>query len=510
VGRSWMIAEYRREAYVLVSERVEGRVPPMAIVAIALPAPERCERALSCDSEAPGEMALNIASVGCEWLQDDRIDDIEFQSSATLLGRDVVLLDIVGKDLTLASEEYRGAPSLNSSDSARLEADSARRKTELSMLLDRGSTLVVFVPAPHHWFVDTGERTYSGTGRSRTTTNIVAPRQLAALFPFPLQTEKAESNALELVGGDPFAAFWRRIEGRMSCGAFMKSPLGTTTLRIRNTDCAVASIANVRAGAVIALPRDLEEELEDSVFVDALIELVRAVRNDGGDFSQPEWATSFIIGAEGALSTGVDEAQRRVEDALLQADAARGSLQLLQRRKLLITGSGKALEAVVHDALEALGFVVAEGAPGRTDRIATHPQFGPAVIEVKGKSKSAAEKDSAQLEKWVAAYLEEHDAKAKPILVVNAWRELRLDERSEPAFPDQMLRYAQAREHCLVTGAQLLCAWLEVEQAPERAADVVADLLAASGRWPRYEDWRSWITVAAPAILEANATTDSN
>jgi hypothetical protein len=375
-------------------------------------------------------MALNIASVGCDWLDDDRIDDIEFGSSDTLLGRDVVLLDLVGRDLTWRGAEYRGAPSLDASDSARLESDIKRRKGELSMLLDGGATVILFVPAPHHWYVDTGERSYSGKGRGQVATIHVEPRELGCLFPFPVQTEKASSGDFDLVGGDPFAAFWRKIEGRMSCTAFMRSPPGTTTLRIRNTECAVASIAKVRSGVVISLPQDLDEELDGSVFVDALIDLVRAVRNDGGDFSQPEWAASFIIGSEGALNSAVNDAQRRVEEALLQADAAKGSLQLLQRRKLLITGGGKALEVVVHEALEALGFVVEEGAPGRTDRIAAHPHFGPAVIEVKGKSKSAAEKDSAQLEKWVAGYLEKHDARAKPILVVNAWREVRFDERS--------------------------------------------------------------------------------
>ena len=112
-------------------------------------------------------MALSIASVGCDWLDDDRIDDIEFGSSDTLLGRDVVLLDLVGRDLTWRGAEYRGAPSLDSSDSARLESDITRRKGELSMLLDGGATLILFVPAPHHWYVDTGVRSYSGVNDRR-------------------------------------------------------------------------------------------------------------------------------------------------------------------------------------------------------------------------------------------------------------------------------------------------------------------------------------------------------
>jgi hypothetical protein len=122
-----------------------------------------------------------------------------------------------------------------------------------------------------------------------------------------------------------------------------------------------------------------------------------------------------------------------------------------------VAGTGKALEARVHDALSELGCTVEEAEPNRTDRV---PRWGDkvGVIEVKGVTKSASERDATQLEKWVSEYTLEHDAAPKGILAVNAWRDLPLHERKRPAFPHQMLKYSTDRGHYLLETSQLLAA----------------------------------------------------
>jgi hypothetical protein len=110
--------------------------------------------------------------------------------------------------------------------------------------------------------------------------------------------------------------------------------------------------------------------------------------------------------------------------------------------------------------------VVDDGPPGRTDFIVRCGDRV-AVIEANEFGGSAGERNSAQLEKWVAEYFDAHDVHPKPILVVNAHRaEQDLGKRREP-FPNQMLDYATRRGHCLLTGMQLLGAVLDVEARPE-------------------------------------------
>jgi hypothetical protein len=141
--------------------------------------------------------------------------------------------------------------------------------------------------------------------------------------------------------------------------------------------------------------------------------------------------------------------------------------------------------------------------------VLTHPKLGAAVVEFKGKAKSAAESDSAQLEKWVTEYHLENGVHPKGILVVNAWRDKPLPDRSQAAFPNQMLGYAEARGHCLVTGMQLLGAWLDVEKRSGRAIQIARALFKCSGRFGGYGDWAEFIetreTHEVPeAVAESN------
>lgn len=443
---------------------------------------------------------------------DPRLADIFFRAPQTLLDRDVVLFHPENVQARYASTRpFQGERQIDESDSPRIQADFARRRRELKALLERGGTLVVFLPAPAAWYVDTGERTYSGTGRGRQTTRVVASMELYAVFPFPLRAHPAQSSDLEVVGGEPFASFWRSIDGMMRAAAYLDEPIGTPTLQIRGSNAIVGSIAKMASGTLILLPQDIlyedvdaavewsddedqtEPYPEDVRFLDALFELVREVRVGEGEFSQPDWSRSFILETESAELEKVKKAEAKAEKAIADADKANERLALIQRRKTLFTGTGKAFETVVAEAFTALGFQVEEGLPGRADRIIRHPDLGPAVLEAKGKAKSAAEKDSAQLEKWASEYQLEHEEAAKPILVVNAFRDLPLLKRTQDAFPDQMLPYAEARGHCLVTGIQLLGAWLDAEREPSRAKEIATGVFKCVGRLGEFSDWRSFV-----------------
>jgi hypothetical protein len=175
-----------------------------------------------------------------------------------------------------------------------------------------------------------------------------------------------------------------------------------------------------------------------------------------------------------------------------QLDAAERAFALVQQRKTLFTGTGPALEMLVENALAKLGFAVDEGRPGRSDRIALRGDRV-AVLEIKGLVKSAGEKDAAQLEKWVSEYLLEHGKAPKGILVVNGWRTVPLRERTEPVFPEQMLPFSKARDHCLMTGLQLLGAWLDVEENPDKADEIAESILSCIGLYGKYADWTKFV-----------------
>ena len=114
-------------------------------------------------------------------------------------------------------------------------------------------------------------------------------------------------------------------------------------------------------------------------------------------------------------------------------------------------------------------------------------------MEIKGLTGSAAEKNAAQLEKWASDFIDKNEKSAKPLLVVNAFRELPLEQRTEVAFPNQMLSYSKSRNHCLITTTQLLCLFIEITENPDCKDERINELLTTVGVYNRYSDYTNFI-----------------
>ena len=113
----------------------------------------------------------------------------------------------------------------------------------------------------------------------------------------------------------------------------------------------------------------------------------------------------------------------------------------------------------------------------------------------KGVGGSAAEKHANQLEKWASEYYDQHELRPKGILVVNAFRTRGLTRRPE-AFPSQMLPYAEARGHLLVTTLQVLGVRLAVDAGDVDADSVMQSLFETVGPWPRFRDHAKFLSTA--------------
>ena len=118
----------------------------------------------------------------------------------------------------------------------------------------------------------------------------------------------------------------------------------------------------------------------------------------------------------------------------------------------------------------------------------------PITFNYSEKMIDAAEKDSAQLEKWHSRFYEDEGVEPKSILVVNAFRTLPLDKRTEPVFPDQMLKYATRKEQCLISGVQLLCLVVSATTAAQKK-DAATSLLGTIGIYAKFRatEWKQVI-----------------
>jgi hypothetical protein len=441
-----------------------------------------------------------IVSIG-DTFTTDVIETIGYRDSQSLLDYEAViwdpnsLLDEYFADYD--NSQYMGAKLLRDSDSAKIYEDLVRRKSEIIEMLKLGRSIVIFTPSPTRFYVATGEKKVAG----RTVTRIVTERNVLEAIPVDgLSTVAAEGSMIGLVAREPYKKFWAAMKDYLRYEAYFEKPVGESLMFIKGTTKPVGAWLPAFNGNILFLPCFVMPEslaykelrkVEDSC-ISSLLTLIEDLKASSGDFLLPPWSAQYYLPGEKAQDKVIKAVEGQISELIQRRDKKKDETARLQNYKLLFTGTGKALEVVVAGVLRELGFEVQEPPPGRDDLIIKYADKV-AVVEVKGKTKSAAEKDGAQLEKWVSAYYEKHGVIPKGILIVNAFNETPLHQRTELAFPDQMLGYSKGRNHCLITGIQLLGLYLACKNDPESRQRLIDSLFSTAGVFDDFQMWTSFI-----------------
>lgn len=417
---------------------------------------------------------------------------------------------------TQYEDSYQGLPSLSDNSSVRLRADISRRKKEFAEFVNSGRTLVIITRPPQQCYAATGSVEHSGTGRNRATIRHVDKVDLLNALPVKTtQFLKARGTRIEVDGDGPLSSLLRTYRKDLCYEATMVDPPGSSLGHVVGTDRIVASVQRAKSGGhLVFLPtvnllRDDDDELDEDADEEASLyrdnawefqrDLIETLRQlDGStEISRPAWASAYSTSEQRRLSDETSKQQKRVETAREKLAKLQKDAQSAEARDQLYLGTGRALEVQVKGVLEALGGEVTEPDPGRDDWKVVFPE-AKAVVEVKGVGKSAAEKHAAQLEKWVATELEASGSAPKGLLVVNTWKDISLEERTEPDFPAQMLPYSAGRDHCLMTGLQLFTILSEIEKDSSKAEFWRKKILKTAGVLEGAPDWRDVIQISKP------------
>ncbi|MGA3541842.1 hypothetical protein ACK8GE_21420 [Micromonosporaceae bacterium DT194] len=449
------------------------------------------------------------------WIPLESVDYETFTEDLSIFEYDAVIWDPVNTYDSIANARYRhyfnGYPKLGEAESVKFFGDLTRRKKEFKEFLEMGRTLVVLASAPLYLQVDTGERRHSGTGKNRHTTYVYRAVDMLSAVPAEVKSQTGRGSAIEPKRED-FAACLRGHREFWQYRAILEEFPGKPLAVVAGTNKPVGSIATYTGGGVFVQLPDLvnsdssstdddgDDELEDGAddstgsrnepdaqeeaAYASLIAWVTTLRAASTQ-DLPEWAEKLYFPEDVELEGKLSDIEKQLQELRSTAAELRAEKAKNDRWKDLITATGDPLEDRAVEAFEILGFETLERIPGRTDiRIKTGDDL--AVVEVKGVTKSASEAHAAQLEKWVSDALIEHKQKHKGILLVNAWRKVPIKERDAASFPDQMRPYCVSREHCLLTGMQLLSLVRAVQAGKMDPADARRLLLTTSGPLP---DW---------------------
>jgi len=299
---------------------------------------------------------------------------------------------------------------------------------------------------------------------------------------------KASGQNIEFRGDSIFAKSWETIKGVCQYNAYFKTPLGSPFLFIKDTNYSVASWIKYNEGYIFFIPGTVDDsDTHFHNFVAAAKSLTDGITVLSGGTSMPEWANNYISPEEAALRGQLIE----LNDELRRVTNAIGDLEIkiqeAGKYKILLYGTGVGLEEQVTFALEEIGFTVQRGINNRNDLLLKYGEKT-GVVEVKGVSKSAAEKHAAQLEKWVSEYFAETGILPKGFLIINTFNQVDPRQRTEASFPNQMIKYSTSRNHCLLTTVQIFNILLYIRIHPEEKEKIINSLFENVGEYNMFKN----------------------
>lgn len=430
---------------------------------------------------------LRTLLVDCN-LASDHDDFCRYRDETSFLDYDLVIWNpakiFTSYDYYRNQPLYEGYRHITSIESRDLLNDKRRRGTEIENLMQFERCVVIFIPAPEIASVYT------------TGNNLPKSVEISSLIPVKyFNNSKASGNNFEFKGGAPLRKFWTPISHLFQYKNYFSDLKEEDFLFIKGTTTSVGRILQSGEGHVVCLPtlRPNLSSDEQALVIWSIKQLAIELRGNQNDFILPDWGKALSVPNEDEQLARLMELSEKAQQLEQEIRKQQERLVELESLKALFCGDGDVLEKQAQRVFVELGFDVASGAKGRDDVIL---KFGEdvAVVEVKGLGKSAAEKNAAQLEKWVVGYYDENQIDPKGILLINAFKDTPLNERNSAAFPHQMLRFCERREHCLMTGLQLLGMYLDIKAYPEKKQELVRSLLETVGVYQGYSDWTLFLT----------------
>lgn len=419
-----------------------------------------------------------IFTIGFD-LPGDDFEFISFDSDQSLLDADIVLYE-VGFGYHYASENYQGEPLFSRSTSVSVARNLQHWRSELAVATNAGKLVIVFLAKPLGVLSYTGEQQFSGTGRSRVTTNIVNKVESYSAVPNITSVEAKSGREVRLTKEGTFLApYWNDWSNFSAYEAFITGKFTHTLLETKAGNKIVAAVVQGK-GALLFLPplrydqdkfvkydSDKEEECwtkEALKFgkrlATAFANLSKTILSGRLITPPPQWAldSAYSTPEEGEFHSEIAKVSKKISKLQYQLTEMEQKLEKAGSIRGLLYEQGKPLERAVRDTLIVLGFsaVPFSESDSEIDVIFESPE-GRCLGEVEGKDNKPINIDKfSQLERNLHEDFarEEVTEYAKGVLFGNAERLKPIPDRGE-AFTLKCITAAKRVGVALIRTADL-------------------------------------------------------
>ncbi|MBN3741215.1 MULTISPECIES: hypothetical protein [Burkholderia] len=437
-------------------------------------------------------MAKNkIYTVGFD-LPGNEFQYVDFNSDTTLLDADIVLYEpTLGSPQSVESYNGRALLTEHASFIAKQRLDHWR--SEIVGAVNAGKLVIVFLRKPKEYYRHTGEKQYSGTGRSRTATRIVTSVSSYDAVPNIKVVSKTGSEIKLDREAKFLSPYWAEFS-KYSPYEVEISGEFNTVLSSRSGDRAVGAMIASGAGQLLLLPplqynedeflkydgRSKQhnwtpEALKFGKRLVATLGALSATLKGASDATPaPDWTEGpeYRLALEAQLEFEISNRAAAISALQLERDELTGKLSAAGGLRRLLYEQGKPLEAAIIEALRLLGFDANPFENGESEfDCVFESDEGRCIGEAEGKDNKAINIDKfSQLER----NLQEDFAResvtsfAKGALFGNAYRLSPLHERSN-FFTEKCLSAAKRVGAALIRTPDLFEPAKYLQEHPEDA-----------------------------------------
>jgi hypothetical protein len=362
---------------------------------------------------------------------------------------------------------------LSGTNAKYLNATIKERNDQILTYLEKGGNLFVFLPQVFRFTMEVETETEPPNFEEKSFDLL----ETIGLTHADFKIKKQVGDIIDYK--EIYKDFFNQFES--SYDLVFEKHLGTSIGQVKKSLQAISLQIPIKNGNIIFLPsiRVIQPFGKNTSVYDAFIDLDKKLRDKSHLKSEkstaPLWLDNYSFGDELIQKQALQSLLNEKGMLEIRIKAQQAHLNNYKDLKQLLYNSGDELELSVEKALIEIGYKSQPTDYNRDDLILSKDN-DITVIEIKGVKGSAAEKYAAQLTKWVNNYHLEHDILPKGILIVNAFKDMPLKDRTETVFPNQMLPYCKKMEYCLFTTTQLLELYLDFKDS-KISFDEVHELL---------------------------------
>jgi len=306
---------------------------------------------------------------------------IAFNSDNSLLDADIVLMRMDMSDVhDYGSDTYQGKRCYGEHSSFELRERLAHWKRELSAATTSGKTVFLLLNERDEVFVDSGHRTYSGTGRNRQTTRHVSPCSNYDVLPFDNQFTPSSGKIMVL--SDKAAMlreYWTTFGPMSQYKAIIAGTVTTPLVLSKDRKCVLGALIRFKGstGNYVLLP-DIDFDTVPGLtsekdgksywtkkatalgqqYLETLLAIDEKLQSECVRTPVPSWARdrAFDLASERRINRELLRLEQRKQELQKEETGLKDSLATESALKALLYEQGKPLEAAIIRALGILGF----------------------------------------------------------------------------------------------------------------------------------------------------------